>query len=121
MNSVITYLIKENVNPGPGNYESVNLLSERGHYPISSSLGFGKRAFDKEVRETQFEFRAKKNYSNDFFNNLDPGPGSYRSPSDFGHYDGEVYKNTGGIAYMSRTKQLKSLNSSMRTSKSKLF
>jgi hypothetical protein len=53
----------ENVNPGPGNYESVNLLSERGHYPISSSLGFGKRAFDKESRVVQFEHKAKNNYS----------------------------------------------------------
>lgn len=55
--------MKENVNPGPGNYESINLLSERGHYPISSSSGFGKRVFDKEKRVTQFEFKAKKNYS----------------------------------------------------------
>ena len=66
----------------------------------------------------QFETKAKKNYSNcsDY---VDPGPGSYRSPSDFGHYDGDVYRNTGAIAYMSRTSQLKSLNSSMRSSKSK--
>jgi hypothetical protein len=53
----------ENANPGPGNYESVNLLSERGHYPISSSLGFGKRAFDKESRVVQFEHKAKNDYS----------------------------------------------------------
>lgn len=52
---------------------------------------------------------------------LDPGPGSYRSPSDFGHYDGDVYKNTGGIAYMSRSSQLKSLNNSIRSSRSKLW
>lgn len=31
---------------------------------------------------------------------IDPGPGSYRSPSDFGHYDGDVYNYTGGISYM---------------------
>jgi hypothetical protein len=31
----------------------------------------------------------------------DPGPGSYRSPSDFGHYDGgEVYNRTGGISHI---------------------
>lgn len=52
---------------------------------------------------------------------LDPGPGSYRSPSDFGHYDGDVYKNTGAIAYMSRSSQLKSLNNSIRSSRSKLW
>ena len=37
----------ENTNPGPGNYESVNLMSEKGHYPVSSTWGFGKRVFDK--------------------------------------------------------------------------
>ena len=63
----------------------------------------------------QFETKAKKNYSN-CSDNVDPGPGSYRSPSDFGHYDGDVYRNTGAIAYMSRASQL---NSSMRSSKSK--
>jgi hypothetical protein len=52
---------------------------------------------------------------------LDPGPGSYRSPSDFGHYDGDVvYRNTGAIAYLGRTTDMKSMNSSMRSSRRKL-
>jgi hypothetical protein len=42
--------MSENVNPGPGNYESVNLLSDKGHYPVASTLGYGKRFFDKEKR-----------------------------------------------------------------------
>ena len=41
----------------------------------------------------QFERRASSNYN--------PGPGSYRSPSDFGQYDGNVYRRTGGISYLS--------------------
>lgn len=95
-------------------------MSERGHYPVSSTAGYGKRAFDKERRETHFDFKARKN-SSTLYVILDPGPGSYRSPSDFGQYDGgNVYKNTGGIAYMSRTTQLKSLNSSMKSSRNKL-
>jgi hypothetical protein len=47
--SLVTYLIydfSENTNPGPGNYESVNQLSDKGHYPVASTLGYGKRLFD---------------------------------------------------------------------------
>ena len=29
-----------------------------------------------------------------------PGPGAYRSPSDFGQYDGNVYSSSGGMAYL---------------------
>lgn len=50
----------------------------------------------------------------------DPGPGSYRSPSDFGHYDGDVYQASGAIAYMSQSTKLKSLSSTIRASKIKL-
>lgn len=32
-----------------------------------------------------------------------PGPGAYRAPSDFGHYDGNVYTKTGGISYLAPT------------------
>lgn len=44
-----------------------------------------------------FEHRAIKNKN--------PGPGSYRAPSDFGHYDGNVYNKSGAIAYLNETKQ----------------
>lgn len=94
-------------------------MSEKGHYPLSSTLGYGTRPFDKEKRETKFEFQAKKNSSN-LFIILDPGPGSYRSPSDFGHYDGEVYQASGAIAYMSKSTKLKSISSSIMASKMKL-
>ena len=56
------------------------------------SYGFGKRIFDKEHRTVQFEQKAKKNYI--------PGPGSYRSPSQFGHYDGNIYNKSGAISYL---------------------
>ncbi len=39
--------------------------------------------------------------------NRNPGPGSYRSPSEFGHYDGNVYNKSGGIAYLSGMKARK--------------
>ena len=61
------------MNPGPGNYEEINNLSDAGHYTLTKSNGLGKRIFDKEHRIVQFEHKAIKN--------LNPGPGAYRSPS----------------------------------------
>jgi hypothetical protein len=63
----------KNTVPGPGQYQEINMLSDKGHYPLSSSNGFGKRYFDKEMRVSKFEKEAKSNYT--------PGPGSYRNPS----------------------------------------
>ena len=48
-------------------------MSDKGHYPLSKSTGYGKRLFDKERRVVEFEKKATGNYY--------PGPGSYRSPS----------------------------------------
>ena len=73
----------ENTIPGPGAYEQINNLSDRGHYTNSNMVGYGKRMFDKEHRVMEAEKKARKNAI--------PGPGSYRLPSDFGQYDGEVY------------------------------
>lgn len=74
-------------------YEEVSQLSDKGKYTNSKLQGTGKRMFDHERRENQIELRARKN--------LNPGPGSYRSPSDFGHYDGNVYGGkSGGISYI---------------------
>jgi hypothetical protein len=63
-----------------------------GHYALTKSHGLGKRIFDKEQRVVAFEKRAVKDRN--------PGPGAYRSPSEFGHYDGNVYSKTGGISYL---------------------
>lgn len=46
-----------------------------------------------------FDYRARKNRN--------PGPGSYRSPSDFGQYDGNVYGKTGAISYLTSGKSTK--------------
>lgn len=75
----------ENRNPGPGRYNDVQPLSDRGHYPISSSAGYGKRFFDKERRISKIEDQAIKNFN--------PGPGNYRYPSEFGNYDGDIYSS----------------------------
>lgn len=48
--SVFNMFILENEVPGPGQYNDVNPLSDRGYYPITKSSGFGKRYFDKEKR-----------------------------------------------------------------------
>jgi len=89
----------ENLNPGPGKYEQNSPLSNQGKYSISRFQGNGQRILDKERRENMFDYRARKNRN--------PGPGSYRSPSDFGHYDGNVYGNTGAISYLTLGKSTK--------------
>lgn len=71
-------------------------MNDKGSYTITRFQGHGKRIVDKETRENMFDFRARKNRN--------PGPGSYRSPSDFGHYDGNVYNTTGAMAYINQTK-----------------
>lgn len=102
-----------NLNPGPGQYEQITKMSDRGHYILSRTSGYGKRYFDKESRVVKFENEAKKNYI--------PGPGAYRSPSDFGHYDGDVYKNNTLSMYKTSLSGSQSkLNSTIRSSKKKL-
>lgn len=71
-------------------------MSDRGHYTLSRFQGNGQRIVDKERRENMFDYRARRNSN--------PGPGSYRSPSDFGHYDGNVYGKTGAISYLTQGK-----------------
>jgi hypothetical protein len=66
------------------------------------------------MRVAKFEHDAKKNYI--------PGPGSYRSPSDFGHYDGDVYNLNIGMykTGFSRNNSNSKLNSTLSASKKKL-
>lgn len=71
-------------------------MSDRGHYTNSRLQGNGQRLFDKMQRENAFDYRARKNRN--------PGPGSYRAPSDFGHYDGPVYGKTGAMSYLGSTR-----------------
>lgn len=52
--SVIPMVILEKEVPGPGAYHDINALSDRGHYPLSRTTGYGKRYFDKEHRVGKF-------------------------------------------------------------------
>jgi hypothetical protein len=97
----------------------MNMTANDGKYMLANTHGHGKRYFDKEHRQVIFEFKAKHDYSKCFIT-VDPGPGSYRLPSDFGHYDGNVYQSTGAIAYMSQSTKLRSSNVSLRNSRKKL-
>ena len=42
--------ILENKNPGPGNYEQVSQLNDKGSYTLTRFQGHGKRILDKESR-----------------------------------------------------------------------
>jgi len=70
--------------PGPGNYNLPAALTSTSKYINSKHLGTGLRAFTISKRVSKFdEISASRR-------NI-PGPGSYRQPSDFGQYDGNVY------------------------------
>lgn len=72
--------------PGPGNYKPQNDLSSEGKYVLSKNVSAGKRKFMDGGRLSFTELIAKRSASKIWFI-LAPGPGSYRAPSDFGHYD----------------------------------
>ena len=65
--------------PGSGSYNPQNDLSNEGKYVLSKNQSAGKRKFLLGRRLSFTEFSAKRSQT--------PGPGSYRLPSDFGHYD----------------------------------
>lgn len=57
-----------------------------------------------------FEQKAVKNYN--------PGPGSYRSPSDFGQYDGDIYNYNLNMYQTSLSKSGNSFSKVNRTARS---
>jgi hypothetical protein len=64
-------------NPGPANYEPKLGMSPKGDYFISKLKNSGCRTFyhfDRSTKLTPFATET-------------PGPGNYRLPSDFGHYE----------------------------------
>ena len=63
--------------PGPGGYTPKTGMSPKGEYFISNLKGSQCRTF------YHFDRKTKLNPSN----TETPGPGSYRLPSDFGHYE----------------------------------
>jgi hypothetical protein len=79
--------ILDNKVPGPANYNDVTSLSSVGKYIVSSHRGGTGGKFAKDHRVAEFERVAK-------INNEKPGPGRYRSPSEFGQYDGNDIYNT---------------------------
>lgn len=72
--------------PGPGIYQPQNDLSNEGKYVLSKNVSAGKRTFMDGRRQSFTDLAAKRSGSK-LLVSLAPGPGSYRSPSDFGHYD----------------------------------
>lgn len=66
--------------PGPGQYPPAQTISKTGTYFISKFKSSQCRTFGLEFRET-LESRG------DFATS--PGPGTYRSPSDFGYYEAQ--------------------------------
>ena len=53
---------------------------------MSHHKGTGKRRFSQSIRHSFVDDFHRHTKSNNLFI-LAPGPGSYRSPSDFGQYD----------------------------------
>ena len=65
--------------PGAGVYRPQNDLSNEGKYVLSKNVSAGKRKFLDGRRLSFTELAARRSFT--------PGPGSYRSPSEFGQYD----------------------------------
>jgi len=71
-------------NPGPGTYEAPKAIEEDGSYFVSKFRSSFCRSFSHAMR---------KNASMTSFENT-PGPGSYKLPSDFGHYESAKVQTT---------------------------
>jgi hypothetical protein len=57
-------------------YDTIDNFSDRGKYILSKRKGVGTRPFDRERKFTISYWKTDVN----------PGPGSYSKPSDFGVY-----------------------------------
>lgn len=72
--SVTIIIIQENINPGPGAYETPSAILGNQHYISSKHEGTGLRTFSTGRKISKFD-----EFSKTFV--AYPGPGSYRSPS----------------------------------------
>ena len=63
--------------PGPGQYETKPSLNKEGSYFISRFQSSFSRKFGREQRNSITKSRTIST----------PGPGTYRSPSEFGYYE----------------------------------
>ena len=90
------FVILDNKTPGPGMYNDVHNLSKVGRYIVSSNTGGTNAKFDKTKRVTKFDEERRAA-------SIRPGPGYYKAPSEFGQYDGDVYRfNTIDVGRSSR-------------------
>lgn len=67
--------------PGPGHYPPAQATSKTGSYFLSKFKSSQCRTFGVEYRDTLTS-------RGDFVTS--PGPGTYRAPSDFGHYEAQA-------------------------------
>jgi hypothetical protein len=65
-------------------YSPIDNINKSSKYILSSSRGFGSRAFDREKKFTIDYWKQDSN----------PGPGRYEKPSDFGLYGDYNYYKT---------------------------
>ncbi len=93
----------EKVRPGPGNYALISATSRTGTYFLSRFRSSACRRFGSELRSTLALFP------------VSPGPGTYRLPSEFGHYESqEKY-----VAETARTDRLRGMRLSVGASRGK--
>ena len=74
-------------NPAPGTYPQVDGLNSEGKYKLTKFKNSMCRSFGKAERNTLGVDTKKKS--------LQPGPGNYRLPSEFGYYISSATKATG--------------------------
>ena len=91
-------IIVDNKVPGVGKYKDISNLSKVGKYIVSVHRGGTNAKFDVERRKTRFDEAATSGKER-------PGPGDYKSPSEFGQYDGNVYDRFNTINVPSRTRK----------------
>ena len=72
----------EKSTPGPLDYPNRTIQAD-GIYLLSNMKGSGRRSFLEGKRKLKLDT-----------NEDNPGPGTYRLPSDFGHYENSVRPST---------------------------
>jgi hypothetical protein len=83
--------------PGPGTYQPKNDLPSDGNYVLSKNKSARKRSFLLGCRTSFVDEMPKRAQSKQYIY-LAPGPGTYRVPSDFGHYDEKIELRRGSSA-----------------------
>ena len=92
---VLRQLIKDNKVPGAGKYHDDVKISGVGKYTNSKYKGGTQAKFQNSRRFTYFDAAVKSETGK-------PGPGNYKTPSEFGQYDGNVYGNMEAGRFASR-------------------